>query len=182
MLSNKFQFIWESGFRGEDFLEINQSETRMACGGHVCSNYIFLVMAAGVVGHNSQRGPYIYILSIYFFVTSLSVSLHNIYIRALDVRLSEWCCSVTMVWVQIPSREEQKFDRSSGTDILYGCHLLLDVCIIYFISCDCIVKFFIILSNILVEVEWSRALGKAKRIAECNNGVGSNPVEGRTKI
>jgi hypothetical protein len=26
---SKFQFIWESGFRGEDFLEINQSETRM---------------------------------------------------------------------------------------------------------------------------------------------------------
>jgi hypothetical protein len=36
MLSTKFQFILESGFRGEDFLEINQSETRMACGGHVC--------------------------------------------------------------------------------------------------------------------------------------------------
>jgi hypothetical protein len=34
MLPTKFQFIWESGFRGEDFLEINQSETRMACGGH----------------------------------------------------------------------------------------------------------------------------------------------------
>jgi hypothetical protein len=32
--------------------------------------------------------------------------------RALDIRLSEWCCSVTMVWVQIPSREEQKFDSS----------------------------------------------------------------------
>ena len=30
--------------------------------------------------------------------------------------------------------------RSSGTYILYGCHLLLDVCIIYFISCDCIVN------------------------------------------
>ena len=28
--------------------------------------------------------------------------------RALDVRLSEWCCSVSMVWVQIPSREEKK--------------------------------------------------------------------------
>ena len=28
--------------------------------------------------------------------------------RALDVRLSEWCCSVSMVWIQIPSREEQK--------------------------------------------------------------------------
>jgi hypothetical protein len=35
MLSTKFQFIWENGFRGEDFLEIDQSETRMACGGHV---------------------------------------------------------------------------------------------------------------------------------------------------
>jgi hypothetical protein len=35
MLSTKFQFIPESGFR-EDFLEINQSETRMVCGGHVC--------------------------------------------------------------------------------------------------------------------------------------------------
>jgi hypothetical protein len=30
--------------------------------------------------------------------------------------------------------------RSSGTDILYGCHLLLYVCIIYFISCDCIMN------------------------------------------
>ena len=73
--------------------------------------------------------------------------------RALDVRLSGWCCSVSMVWVQIPSREEQNLTalrsnsntvwfnfqtyiifsinlvtlRSSGTDILYGCHLLLDV-------------------------------------------------------
>jgi hypothetical protein len=36
MLPAKFQFIWEISFRGEDFLEINQSETRMACGGHVC--------------------------------------------------------------------------------------------------------------------------------------------------
>ena len=27
---------------------------------------------------------------------------------ALDIRLSDWCCSVSMVWVQIPSREEQK--------------------------------------------------------------------------
>jgi hypothetical protein len=27
--------------------------------------------------------------------------------RALDIRLSDWCRSVSMVWVQIPSREEQ---------------------------------------------------------------------------
>jgi hypothetical protein len=32
-----WQFLYKaSGFRGEDFLEINQSETRIACGGHVC--------------------------------------------------------------------------------------------------------------------------------------------------
>jgi hypothetical protein len=36
MLSTKFLFIWQSGFRGEDFLEINQSETRIAYGEHVC--------------------------------------------------------------------------------------------------------------------------------------------------
>jgi hypothetical protein len=35
MLSTNFQFIWESGFRGEEFLEINQSETSIACGGYV---------------------------------------------------------------------------------------------------------------------------------------------------
>jgi hypothetical protein len=36
MLSTKFQLIWESGFTGEAFLEINQTETRIACGSHVC--------------------------------------------------------------------------------------------------------------------------------------------------
>ena len=36
MLPTKFRFIWQSGFREEDFLEINQSETRIACGGYVC--------------------------------------------------------------------------------------------------------------------------------------------------
>jgi hypothetical protein len=34
MLPTKFRFIWQSGFREEDFLEINQSETRIAFGGH----------------------------------------------------------------------------------------------------------------------------------------------------
>ena len=35
MLPTKFRFIWPSGFRGDNFLEINQSETRIVCGGHV---------------------------------------------------------------------------------------------------------------------------------------------------
>jgi hypothetical protein len=30
MLPTMFRFIWQSGFREEEFLEINQSETRIA--------------------------------------------------------------------------------------------------------------------------------------------------------
>ena len=29
MLPTKFRFIWQNGYRGEDYLEINQSETRL---------------------------------------------------------------------------------------------------------------------------------------------------------
>jgi hypothetical protein len=35
VLPTKCWFIWESGFRGEDFLEIDQPKT-IACDGHVC--------------------------------------------------------------------------------------------------------------------------------------------------
>ena len=35
MHPTKFRFVWHSGFRGDFFLEINQSETRIVCGGHV---------------------------------------------------------------------------------------------------------------------------------------------------
>jgi hypothetical protein len=35
MLPTKFLLIWPGGFRVEEFLEINQTETRMTCGGHV---------------------------------------------------------------------------------------------------------------------------------------------------
>ena len=34
------------------------------------------------------------------------------WLSALDVMLSEWCYSVSMLWVQIPSREEQNVDSS----------------------------------------------------------------------
>ena len=35
MLPTKFRFIWSSSYRGKASLEINQLETRIACGGHV---------------------------------------------------------------------------------------------------------------------------------------------------
>jgi hypothetical protein len=36
LLPTKIRLIWPSGFRGKYFLEIDQSEARIACGGHVC--------------------------------------------------------------------------------------------------------------------------------------------------
>ena len=36
MHPTKFRFIWQSGFRGEEFKKINQLETRIVCGRHVC--------------------------------------------------------------------------------------------------------------------------------------------------
>ena len=83
--------------------------------------------------------------------------------RALDVRLSQWCgfksrrgknknqsalkSNSNTVWFNFQTYIIFSINlvslvtlRSSGTDILYGCHLLLDVCIIYFISCDCIMN------------------------------------------
>ena len=35
MLPTKLRFIWQSGCSCEDFLDIDKSETRIACGGHV---------------------------------------------------------------------------------------------------------------------------------------------------
>ena len=36
MLPTKFRYIWPSDLREEDFLGIDHSENRMACGNHVC--------------------------------------------------------------------------------------------------------------------------------------------------
>jgi hypothetical protein len=35
MLPTKFRFIWQSDYRGEEFLETDQSEAIIARGGHV---------------------------------------------------------------------------------------------------------------------------------------------------
>jgi hypothetical protein len=36
MLSAKIGSIWPSSFRGEDFFNSSQSETRIALGSHIC--------------------------------------------------------------------------------------------------------------------------------------------------
>jgi hypothetical protein len=47
MLPTKFQYIWPSGFRGEDFLEIDQSETRI-------TNVPVATMFVNALGRNEQ--------------------------------------------------------------------------------------------------------------------------------
>ena len=47
------------------------------------------------------------LLKLYFFVADVVE-----WSMALDIRLNDWCCSVSMVSVKIPSRGEQKFNRS----------------------------------------------------------------------
>jgi hypothetical protein len=52
MHPTKFRFIWQSGFRGEDFLEIIQSETRIVYGGHICvSGRHFFLLAIVANGY-----------------------------------------------------------------------------------------------------------------------------------
>jgi hypothetical protein len=36
MHPTKLRIIWQSAFKGEDFLEIIQAETRIVYGGHIC--------------------------------------------------------------------------------------------------------------------------------------------------
>jgi len=36
MIPIKFWFIWPSGFREKEYLEIDQSETIIACGADIC--------------------------------------------------------------------------------------------------------------------------------------------------
>jgi hypothetical protein len=40
--------------------------------------------------------------------------------RALDIRLNDWCCSISMVWALIPSREEQNLiAQKSNSNIVW---------------------------------------------------------------
>jgi hypothetical protein len=42
--------------------------------------------------------------------------------RGLDISLSDWCCSVSMVWAQIPSREEQNLiaQKSNSSTVWFN--------------------------------------------------------------
>jgi hypothetical protein len=55
MLPTKFHFTWPSDFRGEFCLEINQSETRIASGGHVYSKDACSHILIHLVKHLQRR-------------------------------------------------------------------------------------------------------------------------------
>jgi hypothetical protein len=64
--------------------------------------------------------------------------------RTMEVRLSEWCCSVSMVRVQMPSREEKKIDSSKNliltylydmNKFLYINHHIIYLYIMHFLLC-----------------------------------------------
>jgi hypothetical protein len=58
--------------------------------------------------------------------------------RALDVRLSEWCCSVSMVWVQNPSREKKNLTalRSNSNTLWFNFQTYIYVYIYTYAKCD----------------------------------------------
>jgi hypothetical protein len=139
---------------------------------YICTIYTRLDTCLMSISTFSLRDKVtLWLLKLHFYGTNVIE-----WSRALDIRLSDWCCSVSMVWVQIPWRENnltaQKSNsntvwlnfqtyiifsinrvshvtlRSSGTDILYGCHLLRCLYnILYFLWLYN--DFFIILCNIL---------------------------------
>jgi len=67
---------------------------------HRCrSLYVLLTIVLFVLRYTASDYPFV------IFKTFL----HKF---SIYIRLSDWYYSVSMVWVQIPSREEQKFDSS----------------------------------------------------------------------
>ena len=55
------------------------------------------------------------LLKLYFYIAEAAE-----WSRALDIILSDWCCSVSMVSVQIPSREEQKLSAQRSNSNTVG--------------------------------------------------------------
>ena len=75
---------------------------------YICTIYTRLDTCLMSISRFSLRDKVtLQLLKLYFNITDVVE-----WSRALDIRLRDWCCSVSMVWIQIPSREEQIFDSS----------------------------------------------------------------------
>ena len=75
---------------------------------YICTIYTRLDTCLIFISRFSLRDKVtLRLLKLYFYIADVVA-----WSRALDIMLSNWCCSVSMVWIQIPLREEQKFDSS----------------------------------------------------------------------
>jgi hypothetical protein len=71
---------------------------------YICTIYTRLDTCLVSISRFSLRDKVtLRLLKLYFNIADVAE-----WSRALDIRLSDWCCSVSMVWVQIPSRGQLK--------------------------------------------------------------------------
>ena len=71
---------------------------------YICTIYTRLDTCLVSISRFSLRDKItLRLLKLYFNIADVAE-----WSRALDIRLSDWCCSVSMVWVQIPSRGQLK--------------------------------------------------------------------------
>ena len=75
---------------------------------YICTIYTRLDTCNMSISRSSLRDKLtLWLLNLHFHGTDVVE-----WSRPVDIKLSHWCCSVSMVWVQILSREEYKFDSS----------------------------------------------------------------------
>ena len=91
---------------------------------YICTIYTRLNTCLMSISRLSLRDKVtLRLLKLYFYITDVVESS-----RVLDIKLSDLCCSVSMVWVQIPSREEQHFSaqRSNSNTVWFNLYPLTE--------------------------------------------------------
>jgi len=70
------------------------------------------------------------LLKLYLYITDVVD-----WARALDKRLGDWCCSVSLLGVQIPSREEQHLpvQRSNSNTVGFNLQTYNEIMVVRFV-------------------------------------------------
>jgi hypothetical protein len=111
----------------------------------LCSNIVYILYILYIVVYMSSLYLCHMVMRIKIYIRVDVVE----WSRALGVRLSEWCCSVSMVWVQIPSREERKkiWQLKNLILALFGLIFRRICARIRFLSCQIFIRYFLWLYN-----------------------------------
>jgi hypothetical protein len=82
---------------------------------NICTIYAHIDTCLMSVSRFSLQNNVTYrLMKLFFYITDVAE-----WSRALDIRVNDWYCSVSMVWVQITSREEQKSAQKSNSNIVW---------------------------------------------------------------